>query len=166
MTKHTFTHKRTPPTTHITDKRKSHHSTHPLRYITTQQAMPRLMKQTTFNNANYTTYTTYTTYIKYINYININPNTINQNKLETHTQYHGQHIPERQKSQQITNIIPLSRHHPKQHPQIHPSYASPTLLSYLNKIYKHKHPSPLFLLCKTEPHACCLHRTTHNNTHI
>ena len=132
-----------------TIKQKSQLPTHPLHYMTTQQATPRLKikKQTTFNNTNYTTY------------INTNPNTINyaQNKPETHTHHHSQHIPQQPKTLKNTNTIPLNVHYyeatlPRTIRRTLAQFRTdkcPNLLSCLNKIDEDKHPSPLCPICKT-----------------
>ena len=118
-------------------RHNSQHPIHPLLY-STQQATLRFKKQTTFNNTHYTTY------------INTNPNPhkqrTNQNKPETHTHHHSQETENTTKLQTSYHWthITLKQHSPEQ--PVVPGGTSEqtctTLLSYLNKIDKGKHPSP------------------------
>ena len=145
--------KGTPPITRITDKTKAQQPTHPLHYITKQQTTPRRTKQTTYNNTYYTTN------------INTNPNTIDDAKIKTnmehiHTNIVNTYLNNRQHNK-ITNTIPLTVYHSETTlpratrrtlAQLRTNKC-PLLHSYLNKIDKVKHPSPLCLLCKTEQHT-------------
>ena len=117
--------------------------------------------------------------INYTTNINTNPNTIDDAKIKTnmkhiHTTIVSTYLNNRQHNK-VTNTIPLTVHHSETTPPSpsNPSYPGPTqnkqcplLCSYLNKIDEVKHPSPLYPLCKTEPHTTHLFNCTNINTHL
>ena len=147
-------------------RQKAQHPTHPLHKLTIYPHTPRLKKQTTFNNINYTTN------------IHTHPNTVTQQITANSTQIH-------------TSIVQsqlLQRNHNKlihQHaPKISSEFSlpietrrtlaqlrtnkSPIIISYLHKVYETHHPSPLCPICKTHPHTTdhlfnCTHIYTSNN---
>ena len=127
------------------------HPTHPLHKLTIHPHTPRLKKQTTFNNINYTTN------------IDTHPDTVTQQQISANsTQIHTS----------IVQIQLMQRNHNKlihQHAlKISPSglslpretrrtlaqlrtNKSPILISYLHKVDETHHPSPLCPLCKHTP---------------
>ena len=92
----------------------------------------------------------------YTTYININPNTINNEPIKTNSQ-HISHQPKTHQSQKHHTIhgTTLPRSTRRNIAELRTNKC-PILHSYLNKIYENKHPSPLYPICKTEPHT-----TTH-----
>ena len=121
-------------------RQKAQPPTHPLHKLTIHPHTPRLKKQTTFNNINYTTN------------IDTQPDTVTQQQISANsTQIHTS----------IVQTHLLQRNHNKlihQHfrtlpPQRNTSHLSPN--SEPIKVSSKYHTSPLCLLCKTDPHTTC-----------
>ena len=83
-------------------REKSKYPTHPFHCITTQQTIPRLMKQITFNT-------------NFIIDINTKPNTINNTRIKTNMKHIHSTIVNKyhntQKHNKITNTIPFNNVH-------------------------------------------------------
>ena len=140
-----------PSTTRITDNTKK-----------TQQATPKLMKQTTFN---------------YTTDINTNYNTINNTQMKTNLKHiHDTivNIYSQTEITKITNTIPLSVYHTETTLPIATRHIlaqlrtnqCPLLNSYLNKIDASIHLSSLCSLCKAQPRTTHLFnctKSTHNS---
>ena len=135
-------------------RQKAQHPTHKL---TIHPHSPRLKKQTTFNNINYTTN------------IDTHPDTVTQQQISANsTQIHTSIVQTHLMQHNHNKLICIFTH---QHaPKISPSELSlpretrrtlaqlrtnksPILISYLHKVDETHHPSPLCPLCKTHPHT-------------
>ena len=137
-------------------KQKAQHPTYPLHKLTIHTHTPRLKKQTTFNNINYTTN------------IDTHPDTqqqISANSTQIHTSIVQTHFLQRNHNK-LTHLHPPRSPLPNSLPRkIRRTLAklrtnkSPILISYhyLHKVDETHHTSPLCPLCKTHPHIHCTH---------
>ena len=141
------------------------HPTHPLHKLTIHPHTPRLKKQTTFNNINYTTN------------IDTHPNTVTQqqitaNSTQIHTSIVHTYLIQHNHNKLIQQIAPkislseisLSTETRHTLAQLRTN-KSPILMSYLHKVDETHYPSPL---CKTHPHTTehllnCTHLYTWSN---
>ena len=134
-------------------RQKAQHPTHPTHKLTIHPHTPRLKKQTTFNNINYTTN------------IDTHPDTVTQqqisaNATQIHTSIVQTHLMQRNHNklihQHAAKISPselsLPRETRRTLGQLRTN-KSPILISYLHKVDETHHPSPLCPLCKTHPHT-------------
>ena len=132
-------------------RQKAQHPTHPLHKLTIHPHTPRLKKQTTFNNINYTTN------------IDTHPDTVTQqqisaNSTQIHTSIVQTHLMQRNHNKLIHQHAPkispselsLPRETRRTLAQLRTN-KSPILISYLHKVDETHHPSPLCSLCKTQP---------------
>ena len=148
-------------------RQKAQHPTHPLHKLTIDPHTPRLKKQTTFNNINYTTN------------IDTHPDTVTQqisaNSTQIHTSIVQTHLMQRNHNKLIHQHAPkispselsLPRETRRTLAQLRTN-KSPILISYLHKVDETHHPSPLCPLCKTHPHTTdhlfnCTHLYTSSN---
>ena len=149
-------------------RQKAQHPTHPLHKLTIHPHTPRLKKQTTFNNINYTTN------------IDTHPDTVTQqhisaNSTQIHTSIVQTHLMQRNHNKLIHQHAPkispselsLPRETRRTLGQLRTN-KSPILISYLHKVDETHHPSPLCPLCKTHPHTTghlfnCTHLYTSSN---
>ena len=122
-------------------RQKAQHPTHPLHKLTIHPHTPRLKKQTTFNNINYTTN------------IDTHPNTVTQQQITAHsTQIHSSivqtHILQRNHNKLIQQFahkisqseLSLPRETCRTLAQ-HRTNKSPILISYLHKVDETHYPS-------------------------
>ena len=149
-------------------RQKAQHPTHPLHKLTIHPHTPRLKKQTTFNNTNYTTN------------IDTHPDTVTQqqisvNSTQIHTNIVQSHLMQRNHNKLIHQHAPkispselsLPRETRRTLTQLRTN-KSPILISYLHKVDETHHPSTLCPLCKTHPHTIdhifnCTHLYTSSN---
>ena len=131
------------------DETSLQHPTHPLHKLTIHPHKPRLKKQTTFNNINYTTN------------IDTHPDTVIQqhisaNLTKIHTSIVQTHLLQRNhnKHQHAPKISPSELSLPRETrytlAQLRTN-KSPTLISYVHKVDETYHTSPLCPLCKKTP---------------
>ena len=124
-------------------RQKAQHPTHPLHKLTIHPHTPRLKKQTTFNNTNYTTN------------IDTHPDTVTQqqisvNSTQIHTSIVQSHLMQRNHNKLIHQHAPkispselsLPRETRRTLAQLRTN-KSPILISYLHKVDETHHPSPL-----------------------
>ena len=142
-------------------RQKAQHPTHPLHKLTIHPHTPRLIKQTTFNNINYTTN------------IDTHPDTVTQqqisaNSTQIHTSIVQTHLLQRNHNKLIHQHAPkissselsLLRETRRTLAQLRTN-KSPILISYLHKVDETHHTSPLCPLCKTYPHTTYIPQTTY-----
>ena len=133
-------------------RQKAQHPTHPLHKLTIQPHTPRLKKQTTFNNINYTTN------------IDTHPNTVKQQQItanasQIHTSIVQTHLLQRNHNKLIHQHAPRSPLPNSPSPEKHVA-SSPNFEPI--KV----HTSPLCPLCKTHPtyhQFNCTHLYTSNS---
>ena len=141
------------------NRQKAQHPTHPLHKLTIHPHTPRLKKQTTFNNINYTTN------------IDTHPDTvtpqqISANSTQIHTSIVQTHLLQRNHNKLIHQYAPkispselsLLRETRRTLAQLRMN-KSPILIAYLHKVDETHHTSPLCPICKKHP------QTTYSTAH-
>ena len=122
---------------------------HPPHKLTIHPHTPRLIKQTTFNNINYTT-----------NIDTVTQQQISANSTQIHTGIVQTHLMQRNHNKLIHQHAPkispselsLPRETRRTLAQLRTN-KSPILISYLHKVDETHHPSPLCPLCNTHSHT-------------
>ena len=134
-------------------RQKAQHPTHPLHKPTIHPHTPRLKKQTTFNNINYTTNIGTQQQIS-ANSTQIHTSIVQTHLLQrTHNKLIHQHAPKISPSE-----LSLPRETRRTLAQLRTN-KSAILISYLHKVVETHHTSPLCPLCKTHP------QTTYSTAH-